>query len=81
MAIPVQVDYYASFREQRGCAGETVHTTAATALDLYAELQARHNFSWAPGSLQVAVNDEFCDWDAALRPGDRVVFIAPVSGG
>jgi sulfur-carrier protein len=81
MSISVQVDYYAAFREQRGCASETVQTAAKTALELYGELQARHGFRWPAGNLQVAVNDEFRDWGEALNAGDRVVFIAPVSGG
>jgi molybdopterin converting factor small subunit len=77
----VRIDYYAAFREQRGCSNETLETAAATLFDLYAELQQRHGFGWSPQSLQVAVNDEFCPWSAQLAEGDAVVFIAPVSGG
>jgi molybdopterin converting factor small subunit len=77
----VRIDYYAAFREQRGCSTETVETAAPTALDLYAELRQRHGFMHAADSLQVAVNDEFCPWTAPLADGDTVVFIAPVSGG
>jgi sulfur-carrier protein len=77
----VQIDYYAVFRDTRGCAGEKIETQAATAMDLYGELQTAHGFPWPTEALRVAVNDEFCPWSAQLREGDRVVFIAPVAGG
>jgi molybdopterin converting factor small subunit len=81
MTRSVRIDYYAAFREQRGCSSETVETAAATPFDLYTELQQRHGFGWSAQSLQVAVNDEFCAWSAPLAAGDTIVFIAPVSGG
>jgi sulfur-carrier protein len=81
MLKEVRIDYYAAFREQRGCSGETLRTEAATVLELYGELRERHGFTWTADSLQVAVNDEFSPWTAPLAAGDSVVFIAPVSGG
>jgi molybdopterin converting factor small subunit len=63
-----------------GCAHETLSTPAATVGELYAELDQRHAFP-AVGRMKVAVNDEFCAWDTALRDGDSVVFIPPVAGG
>jgi molybdopterin converting factor small subunit len=81
MQKSVRVDYYAAFREQRGCSTETLETAAATAYDLYMELRQRHGFMWSADALQVAVNDEFRPWTAPLAHGDSVVFIAPVSGG
>jgi molybdopterin converting factor small subunit len=77
----IQVQYYAVLREQAGRSEESVHTEAATPVDLYRELQARYGFSLPQALLRVAVNDEFCGWDRALAPGDRVVFIPPVAGG
>jgi molybdopterin converting factor small subunit len=77
----VRIEYYAAFREQRGAAQEDVETSAATALELYAELSAKHAFPWAAEKLRVAINDEFGAWTAPLAAGDRLVFIAPVAGG
>ncbi len=77
----IEVQYFALLQEQRGCASETVVTSAATPQDLYDELQARHGFSLAVGVLRVAVNDDFESWDVPLRDKDRVVFIQPVAGG
>jgi molybdopterin converting factor subunit 1 len=81
MSQRVQVEYFALFREQAGCAGETVETAAANPGQLYAELAERHGLTLEPGRLKVAVNDRFVGWDAALADGDRVVFIPPVAGG
>jgi molybdopterin converting factor small subunit len=81
MRKSLRIDYYAALREQRGRSTETLETHAATAFDLYAELRQRHGFTHAADALQVALNDEFCEWTAPLADGDTVVFIAPVSGG
>jgi molybdenum cofactor guanylyltransferase len=77
----IHIDYYAALRERCGRQQETLETGASTPLELYAELRARYGFPWPPDSLQVAVNDEFRAWTEPLTAGDRVVFIAPVSGG
>jgi molybdopterin converting factor subunit 1 len=78
--INVHVEYYAILRERAGKAREDVRTAAATAAELFAELERRHAFP-SLLSLKVAINDEFCDWHAALEDGDSVVFIPPVAGG
>jgi molybdopterin converting factor small subunit len=81
MMKSVRVDYYAAFRERRGCQQEVLETAAVTPLELYTELRNRHDFPWSAEALQVAVNDEFCSWSDPLSAGDRVAFISPVSGG
>ncbi len=77
----IEIQYFALLQEQRGCAGETVTTAAATPQELYTELKDRHGFSLAADVLRVAVNDEFEPWDVPLHDKDRVVFIQPVAGG
>ena len=77
----IQIRYFAQLREQRGCAEETVSTSAETPADLYRELASTHGFRLGPEHLQVAVNDEFRDWNTPLADKDTVVFIAPVAGG
>lgn len=79
--IQVKVEYFALLREQRGEAGELVETGACTPADLYAELAERHGLQAPRETLRVAVNEEFCAWDASLTNGDVVVFIPPVAGG
>jgi molybdopterin converting factor subunit 1 len=78
--ILVRVEYFAILRERAGTAREDVNTHAATAAELFSELEKRHRFPRLP-SLKVAINDEFRDWQTTLADGDSVVFIPPVAGG
>jgi molybdopterin-guanine dinucleotide biosynthesis protein A len=77
----LKIQYYALMREQAGRSEESVETSAATAADLYSELQARHGFTLSREQLKVAVNSEFSSWSRRLLSGDAVVFIPPVAGG
>jgi molybdopterin converting factor subunit 1 len=79
--MQLRVQYFALLREQAGRSEETVETAAATAADLYAELNGRYPFTLAREQLKVAVNNEFADWSRKLDPHDHVVFIPPVAGG
>ena len=78
---PVRVQYFALLRDQAGRSDESLDTCARTPRELYEELRARHPFTLGPGTLRVAVNSEFGDWEQPLRGGDTVVFIPPVAGG
>jgi molybdopterin converting factor subunit 1 len=77
----VRVQYFAILREQRGAAQEELATDAATPAELYEELRTRHGFSLTGDRVRAAINDEFAPASAALRTGDRIVFIPPVAGG
>ena len=77
----ISVQYYALLREQAGRSSESLLTPAATARQLYEELNRRHPFTLPPELLRVAVNAEFAEWSAPLADGDAVVFIPPVAGG
>lgn len=77
----LDVHYFAILREQRGLSQEKLTTAAATPGALYDELRARHGFTLPGDRVRAAVNDAFVDAGAALRDGDRVVFIPPVAGG
>jgi molybdopterin converting factor subunit 1 len=80
-AFRVQVRFFAVLREQAGCPGVDVDTTAATPAALYAELQTRHALTFPVALLRVAINERYAEMTATLAPGDRVVFIPPVAGG
>ncbi len=77
----VSIAYYAVFREQRGLSAESRVTHARTLGELYEELKHAHGFTLAQEQVQVAVGDEFADWDAELGDNSAVVFIPPVAGG
>ncbi|MCS7049905.1 MAG: MoaD/ThiS family protein [Verrucomicrobiae bacterium] len=77
----VTVQYYAMLREQAGRNEESRETTAGTVGALYEELARVYRLTLPVGQLRAAINDQFVDWDAPLREGDRVIFIPPVAGG
>ena len=79
--ISVEVQYFASLREQAGCQRESLETGAATPAELYDEVKAKHAIHLCRSSLKVAVNDDFASWSDPLSDGDRVVFLPPVAGG
>lgn len=79
--IQVEIQYFAVLREQAGRAQESRETAAANPAELYEEVRQAYSLALPRAMLKVAINDEFCDWTQALRPGDRVVFIPPVAGG
>lgn len=73
--------YFASLCDAAGRAEEQVASDARDVSTLYAELAARHGFTFAPERLRVAVNGAFTDWNHRLADNDEVVFLPPVSGG
>ena len=77
----VTVQYFAFLRERRGRAEEDVWTSAATAAEIYDELDARHGFDLDRRRLKLVVNEEFADWTREITEGDTIVFIPPVAGG
>jgi len=76
-----QLLYFASLCDAAGCAEERVASEASDPRALYAELAARHGFTFAPERLRVAVNGVFAEWNHPLADNDEVVFLPPVSGG
>jgi molybdopterin synthase sulfur carrier subunit len=79
--ITLHIQYFAILREQRGLKQETLTTSAVTPAALYEELRGRHQFTLPADRIRAAVNDAFVEASAALREGDRIVFIPPVAGG
>jgi molybdopterin synthase sulfur carrier subunit len=73
----IEVRYFASLRDQRGVARETVATRAETPLEAFVEADLG-----MPASLvRFAVNGEFVSPESPLRDGDELCFIPPVAGG
>ena len=81
----MDVLYFAWVRERIGVPREQIDTTAATVMDLVAELRAREEryalaFSDL-SSLRVAVDQELTDFDAPLAAVREVAFFPPMTGG
>jgi molybdopterin converting factor small subunit len=77
----VIVEYFAVFRAQAKRDGEAIPLDGASPAEVYERVRARHGFALSRDSVHVAINDAYASWDAVLKPGDRLVFIPPVSGG
>lgn len=77
----ITVEYFAVFRAQAKRSAEDLPFDGASLADVYERVRGRHGFALDRASVHVAVNDAYAPWDRALAPGDRVVFIPPVSGG
>ncbi|HVF34652.1 MAG TPA: molybdopterin converting factor subunit 1 [Candidatus Saccharimonadia bacterium] len=78
--MSVTVLYFASLRDRAGMDAETLPADGSVS-DAYDALRARHDFAFARTQLRVAVNGTLASWDHALRDGDEIAFIPPVSGG
>ena len=77
----IKIFYYAILREQARRNEEILETKALTALELFEELKGKYSFSISKDKVRLAINNSFCDWKAAIKTGDEVVFIPPVAGG
>ncbi len=73
--------YFASLADRAGCAVEAFESPATDPAALYAEVAERHGFSFGTERLRVAVGGQIVDWKHALKDGDEIVFLPPVSGG
>jgi molybdopterin synthase sulfur carrier subunit len=79
--MKIQVNYYAMFREQAGCSGESISSDSSDAVALFESLKEKYDFSMSRSHVRLAVNDAFVDWETPLNDGDSIVFIPPVAGG
>jgi len=79
--MKIQIKYFATLREQAGKSEEIIDTTSDNPKSVYQELKDKYNFSLQISELQVAVNDNYEDFNYKLKEMDTVVFIPPVAGG
>ena len=81
--MQVRVVYLGMLREIAGCERESVELgDASTVGELYAQLQQRiPKLKDFRGAIALAVNYEYSDGKTALKDGDEVALIPPVSGG
>ncbi len=81
----VDVLYFAWVRERIGLPKEQVETSAATVMELVAELKAREEryavaFSDI-SALRVAVDQELTEFDAPIGEAREIAFFPPMTGG
>lgn len=79
--MKIKVRYFALFREQTGCASESIDCSVGTAAALFQLMAERHSGLKTEAAALVAINDEMAGWETALADGDEVLFFPPVAGG
>ena len=81
----IDVLYFAWVRERIGVPKERLETSAATVLDLIAELRAReerYDVAFSDlASLRVALDQELADFGASLAGVREIAFFPPMTGG
>src|ERR1700686_2344261 len=81
-AMKVRVVLFAKPRELVGQPNVDLALPAgATAADAWSQLSTRYDLGPLPRSFRCAVNSEYAGWDDALKDGDELAVIPPVSGG
>ncbi len=79
--MTIHITYFAALRDATGQTEETLRTEVKTANALFHELTTKYHWPFSEADIQVAINDRYQPVEAALKEGDRVVFIPPVAGG
>jgi molybdopterin converting factor subunit 1 len=79
--LKTKVRYFALFREQAGCASESVEWPGGTAAELFRMMADKHSELKSEAAALVAINDEMAAWETSLNEGDEVLFFPPVAGG
>ena len=81
MEKTLHIHYFAQLKSLANKTEESVLSYSATPAGIYDELKMKYKFKFKASQLKVAINDEFCDWDTALKDQDKIVFMPPVTGG
>ena len=81
--LKVTVRLFAGYREAAGTASVLLELADGATAGLLAERVIRlyPSIGADPSKLVVAVNQEYADHSRALKDGDEVALIPPVSGG
>jgi molybdopterin synthase catalytic subunit len=80
--VNVRVVLFAKPRELVGKPNVDLALPAgATAADAWGQLSSRYDLGPLPRSFRCAINSEYAVWEAALKDGDELAVIPPVSGG
>ncbi len=77
----VQIKYFASLKETTNLDSESYNTKAASAIELYNELNSKYHFPIHKDDLKISINCSYVEFNSKIHNDDTIVFIPPVSGG
>lgn len=81
MRATYKILYFGLLADRRGTAEESLQSDASTAAALYRELCTAHPLGLPVDAVRAAVNDTYVPWNQALKDGDTIAFLPPMSGG
>ena len=77
--MSITVRYFASLKEQVGCAEQSINLETATAVKaVWRQLNPNVDLS---ANILAAVNQEYVTLDYLVNEGDELAFFPPVTGG
>jgi sulfur-carrier protein len=79
--MQIKILYFAQLADLAGKPEETRELTNGEPASLYAKLKATYHFPHEFKQLQVAINHELSAHEAALKDGDTIAFLPPMTGG
>ncbi|MCB9496045.1 MAG: NTP transferase domain-containing protein [Fibrobacteria bacterium] len=79
--MDIVLEHFAMVRDHVGLAREDVTTVAPDLACLWEETRRRLRLPFERTAFRPVRNDAFAAWSDPIRPGDRVAFLPPVSGG
>lgn len=79
--MQIQILYFAQLADLAGKPEESRRIDDASPAALYAELKAAYHFPHEFSQLQVAINHQLSAHQTALKDGDSIAFLPPMTGG
>lgn len=76
----ITILYFANLKEVTKKEQEKMFWSTRTVSDLITLIQQKYT-QFPSGPFHVSVNEQYVPLDYCIKPGDRVAFIPPVSGG
>ena len=79
--MKLTIKYFAALREKANKSEEIIEGDFKSASELYDHVNELYSLDMSKCHLQVAINEEYQEFESILNDGDTVVFIPPVAGG
>ena len=79
--MQIQILYFAQLADLAGRTEETRELVDSSPEKLYTEIRSTYNFPHTFTQLQVAINHELSAHETALKDGDSIAFLPPMTGG
>jgi molybdopterin synthase sulfur carrier subunit len=79
--MQIKALYFAQLADLAGKTEETHEISDHSPAALYTKVKALYNFPQGFEQIQVAINHQLSSHQAALKEGDTIAFLPPMTGG